>query len=62
MPKVVDPYGFKWEPVEVRQTLPQPEVTELHGEDADRAYFAALALQYEDKNDRAFATTAAAPL
>lgn len=63
MPKTYTPApGIPWEPVEVRNLIPQPEVTELHGEDADRAYFAALALLYEDKDARAFAPTAAAPL
>lgn len=63
MPKTYTPaQGLPWEPVEVRQLIPQPEVKELFGDDADRAYFAALALQYEDQNDRAYAPTAAAPL
>lgn len=63
MPKTYEPaQGLPWEPVEVRHLIPQPEVRELFGADADRAYFAALALQYKDQDDRAFAPTAAAPL
>lgn len=63
MPMTYEPARpLPWERVEVVQLLPQPEVTELYGEDADRAYFAALALQYPSKDDRSFAPTAAAPL
>lgn len=47
---------------ETPNLVPQPEVHELFGEEALSLYLAAHAAQYRTQDERAYATTAAAPL
>lgn len=51
---------LKWERVRVQ--LPEPEVHELFGDEALRQWLAAHTQLYKDRDERAFAETAASPL